>query len=70
MFAGHDPICGVSLIVTENEQLDVPQELVAVHVTLDVPVTNVEPDAGEHVTVGAGVPVAVGLIHVATWLSH
>jgi len=67
---GHEPITGDSLIVTENEQLDVPHELVAVQVTVDVPVMNVEPEAGEQTTVAAGDPVEVGLVHVATWLSH
>ena len=66
MFAGHAPITAPSLIVTVNEQLDVPQELVAVHVTVVVPAAKVEPDAGEHITVGTGVPVAVGEVHVAT----
>jgi len=55
---------GDSLIVTENEQLDVPQPLVAVHVTEVVPALNVEPEAGLQVTTGV-VPVEVGSIHVA-----
>ena len=63
---GHEPITGDSLIVTENEQLEVPQELVAVHVTEVVPVLNVEPEAGEQTTVAAGVPVDVGSVQVAT----
>ena len=70
MSDGHEPITGDSLIVTLNEQLDEPQELVAVQVTVVVPVANVDPEVGEQVTVGVGVPVAVGLLHVATWLSH
>jgi hypothetical protein len=69
MFEGHAPIAGLSLIVTENEQLELPHEFVAVHVTEVVPVENEEPDAGTHATVGV-VPVEVGSIHVATWLSH
>ena len=54
------------MIVTVNEQLDVPQELEAVHVTVDVPVANVDPDAGTHVTLAAGLPLEVGLVQVAT----
>ena len=67
---GQSPITGVSLIVTVNEQEDEPQELVAVQVTVVVPVANVDPDAGEQTTLGAGVPVAVGSVQVAIWLSH
>ena len=48
-------ITGVSLIVTVNEQLAVPQVLVAEQVTVVVPVANVEPLAGEHITVADGV---------------
>ena len=71
MFEGQVPITGDSLIVTENEQLaSGAQPLVAVQVTVVVPVAKVEPDAGEHDTVGVGLPVAVGLIQVAVWLSH
>ena len=55
---------GDSLIVTLNEQLDVPQELVAVQVTAVVPVMNVEPDAGTHATVPP--IVDVGSTQVAT----
>ena len=40
--------------------------LVAEHVTVVVPVANVLPDAGKQVTVGVGVPVAVGVLNVAT----
>ena len=65
IFPGQLPITGVSLIVTLNEQLEEPQELVAVQVTLVVPVANVEPEAGEQDTVAAGVPVAVGSVQVA-----
>ena len=53
---------GLSLIVTLNEQLEVPQELVAVHVTAVVPVINVEPEAGTQATDAAGVPVVVGVM--------
>ena len=66
MSEGQAPMTGVSLIVTENEQLDDPQELVAVHVTVVVPVAKVEPDAGEHTTVAAGDPVEVGVLKFAT----
>jgi hypothetical protein len=68
MFEGHAPITGLSFIVTENEQLELPHEFVAVHVTEVVPIENVDPDAGTHVTVGAGAPVAVGFVHDATAL--
>ena len=57
------------MIVTENEQLEDPQPLVAVQVTEVVPVAKVEPDAGEQTTVGV-VPDEVGVANVATWLSH
>jgi hypothetical protein len=66
MSPGHAPITGLSFIVTLNVQLDEPQVFVAVQVTTVVPAANVLPDAGEQVTVGAGVPVAVGSVHVAT----
>ena len=66
MLEGQEPITGVSLIVTVNEQLDDPHELVAVHVTVVVPVANVEPEAGEHTTVAAGVPVEAGVLKFAT----
>ena len=64
MLEGQAPITGDSLTVTENEQLDDPQPLVAVHVTEVVPALNVEPEAGLQVTTGV-VPVAVGSIHDA-----
>ena len=63
-------ITGVSLIVTLNEQLDVPHELEAVQVTKVVPEVNVEPDTGEHTTDAVGVPEAEGVDHVATLLPH
>ena len=55
-------------MVTLKEQDEVPHELVAVHVTDVVPVTNIEPETGEHTTVPP--LVDVGSIQVATWLSH
>ena len=65
MFDGQELMTGLSLIVTVNEQLEELQELVAVHVTVVIPVANVEPEAGEQLTVGAGIPVDVGSIQVA-----
>lgn len=41
------------------------QLFVAVQVTTVVPCANEEPDGGEHTTVGVGIPVAVGSVHVA-----
>ena len=70
MSEGHDPITGLSLTVTLKVHVEVPQEFVAVHVTTVVPALNVEPDAGEQLTVAAGVPDAVGSVHVAMKLSH
>jgi hypothetical protein len=70
MSKGQAPIAGLSLIVTENEQLELPHEFVAVQVTEVVPVANVDPDAGEQLTIAAGVPDDIGFVHVATWLSH
>ena len=52
-------------MVTLNEQLDVPHTFDAVHVTVVVPVTKVEPDAGEQTTLATGLPLEVGLIQVA-----
>ena len=66
MSPGHAPITGLSLIVTLNEQEELPHVFVAVHVTVVVPVMSVAPDAGEHVTVAAGVPVDDGVLNVAT----
>ena len=66
MSEGHEPMTGDSFIVTVNEQLDVPQTLVAVHVTVVVPVAKVEPDAGEQTTVAAGLPLDVGSVQLAT----
>ena len=66
IFEGQAPITGVSLIVTENEHEDEPQELVAVQVTVVVPVAKVLPLAGEQETEAAGVPLADGVVNVAT----
>jgi len=66
MSEGQAPITGLSLIVTLNEQDELPQELVAVHVTAVVPVAKVEPDAGTQLTVAAGVPEDVGVAKVTT----
>jgi len=66
MLPGQAPIIGLSLIVTLNEQLDEPHEFVAVHVTVVAPVAKVDPEAGEQLTVAAGVPVAEGVEKVAT----
>jgi len=65
MSSGHDPITGLSLIVTLNEQDEEPHELVAVHVTAVVPILNELPDEGEQTTFAAGVPVADGVLKVA-----
>lgn len=62
MSAGHAPITGLSLIVTVNEQLDAPQEFVAVHCTVVAPVAKLEPDAGIQITLAAGDAVAVGAV--------
>ena len=59
---GHAPITGAEFTVTLNEHDEVPHVLVAVHVTVVVPTANVDPDAGLQVTVGAGEPVAVGVV--------
>ena len=60
-------ITGVSFIVTVNEQLAVPQVLVAEQVTVVVPAANVLPDAGEQLTDVDGVAdTTVGSVHVAT----
>ena len=49
------------LTVTLNVHVDVPQEFVAVHVTIVVPTAKVLPEAGEQFTVGDGVPEAEGV---------
>ena len=68
---GQALMTGDSLMVTMNEQLlGDPQPFVAVQVTVEVPNENVDPDKGEHTTVAAGSPVAVGSVHVAMLLSH
>ena len=48
--------------VTENVHVDDPQEFVAVQVTVVVPAAKVLPEAGTQLTVGVGVPVAVGAV--------
>jgi len=66
MFAGHVTVGAcVSLTVTVNEHIVFGStEFDAVHVTVVVPIANVEPDAGTHVTVGSGHPVAAGVVNV------
>ena len=56
---------GLSLIVTLKEHEELPHEFVAVHVTAVVPVAKEDPEAGEHDTVAAGVPVEDGVANVA-----
>ena len=63
-------ITGLSLMVTLNEHEDDPQLLVEVHVTVVVPIANVDPDVGLQETVGDGAPDDVGSVQVATVLSH
>ena len=70
MLEGQEPITGLSLIVTENVQLELAHGFEAEQVTVVVPVVNVAPDAGEQITGTTGYPVAVGFVQVATWLSH
>jgi hypothetical protein len=70
MSSGQALMTGLSLTVTLNEQLDVPHEFAAEHVTTVVPKANVEPEAGEQTTAAAGEPEAVGVIQEATLLSH
>ena len=69
MFAGQAPITGDSLMVTVKEQLEDPQLLDALQVTVVVPIANVDPDAGVQTTIGV-VPDAVGSVQVAVVLSH
>ena len=57
---------GLSLIVTLKVQVELPQILDAVQVTTVVPAENVDPEAGEQLTVADGTPVAVGAENVAT----
>ena len=66
MFAGHVTVGAcVSLTVTVKEHVEFGgTEFAAVHVTVVVPITNVDPEAGTHVTVGTGHPVAVGVANV------
>ena len=49
----------MSSTVTVNEHVAVPQELVAVAVTVVVPMGNSVPGAGEIVTAGVGDPAAL-----------
>src|SRR5689334_13770663 len=71
MSEGQAPITGLSLMVTLNVQLLAgAHPLVAVQVTVVVPTLNVEPEEGEHTTVAAGSPVAVGSVQVAIPSSH
>jgi hypothetical protein len=67
---GHPLSTGDSLIVTLNVHVEVPHVFEAVHVTTVVPVAKKEPDAGEQLTVAAGVPVAEGVLKLTVWLSH
>ena len=60
MSSGQEPMTGLSLIVTLNEQVEDPQEFVAVQVTAVVPVEKELPEAGIQTTFAAGVPVAEG----------
>jgi hypothetical protein len=57
--AGQVIVGGGTLTVTVNEHVAVPQEFVAVQVTVVVPIGKVEPEARSHATV-APAPVAVG----------
>lgn len=67
MFEGQVTVGGcASFTVTVNEQLDEPPVLLAVHVTVVVPLLKVLPDAGVHVTVGTGQPDAVGVVKFTT----
>ncbi len=50
--------------------VDVPHEFDAVQVTTVVPVINIDPEAGEQLTVAAGVPEADGFVHVAIAFPH
>ncbi len=49
-----------------NEHEDDPALLVAVQVTVVMPSEKVAPEDGEQVTLGVGVPVAVGVLKVTT----
>jgi hypothetical protein len=65
MLDGHALITGDSFTVTENEHVDAAQLFVALQFTVVVPATNVDPDAGLQMMVGAGEPVDPGSVHVA-----
>jgi hypothetical protein len=67
MFVGHPAKVGPWLSLTVTVKLHVEFGLtpfVAVQVTVVVPFANALPDGGEHVTVGEGQPVAVGVANV------
>jgi hypothetical protein len=57
----------VSTTCTVNMQLEGdPTPLLAVQVTVVIPIGKVLPDAGLHITIGTGHPVAVGVLKVTT----
>ena len=66
MFAGQtiDEACASFTVTVKVQELLLPLESVAVHVTLVVPFTNVEPDAGAQVTVvvPGQLSLAVGVV--------
>ena len=68
MLEGQAPITGAVFTVTEKEQEELPQLLVAVQVTVVTPLGKVVPEAGEQDTVGVGEPVAVGVAKVTAEL--
>jgi len=57
-------------MVTLKEQEEAPHTFDALHVTVVVPVEKTDPDAGTQLTGAAGIPLAEGSLHEATWLSH
>ena len=69
MFAGHVTV-GACVSLTVTVKVHVPVFIaasVAVHVTVVVPMANVEPDAGTHATVAPGqLSAAVGVVKVTT----
>ena len=60
----------VVFTVTEKVHVELPHELLAVHVTVVVPAPKKDPDAGVQVTVGVGLPVAVGVVYVGLKSLH
>ena len=56
---------GVAVTTTLNVHVVLPHGFIAVQVTVVVPTLKFEPEGGEQLTVPAGVPVAVGSVHVA-----